>query len=335
MLALHMAAVAAAAELAATNIRWELVISHFDEKLDWLPRLLEETALSKDRSASIVFYHKGGGKVRLENPIEAAAAYMEDASNAQYLRSFNGSLAWYTARNVGREQETFVRHLSRGYNHLAPLTAFVQGNPNHSGNVLEDLKQAEGETYSQDFQDATTASYVFHAIRTRLVPTPRSIASDRCGLLGSPRVPSLADGCHNHCGLAVAATCALLRRAGGSGSRLSCREPFRFTNGGMFYTSRDAVWAHDRSLYRLMLGMLTGEARHTRRAPLYPYIYERLCIVGQYPQLFQLDFARLGTSSLPPSRKIRVRTPASAISTKNHRKFTSARGAEPRVTQQP
>lgn len=193
--------------------------------------------------------------MRLENPIEAAAAYMEDASNAQYLRSFNGSLAWYTARNVGREQETFVRHLSRGYNHLAPLTAFVQGNPNHSGNVLEDLK---------------------HAIRTRLVPTPRSIASDRCGLLGSPRVPSLADGCHNHCGLAVAATCALLRRAGGSGSRLSCREPFRFTNGGMFYTSRDAVWAHDRSLYRLMLGMLTGEARYTRRAPLYPYIYERL-----------------------------------------------------------
>ena len=81
MLALHLAAAAAAAELATANIRWELVISHFDEKLDWLPRLLEETALGTDSNVSIIFYHKGSGKVRLENPVEAAAAYMDDASN--------------------------------------------------------------------------------------------------------------------------------------------------------------------------------------------------------------------------------------------------------------
>ena len=225
---------------------WELVISHFNESLDWLPSLLADPLLAH-RDLKIIVYHKGRS-VSLQNPKTAATMYMQ-ANSAQYLKAFNGSMAWVTTANLGREQETFVRHLSRGYRFLAPWTAFLQGNPFHSGYVLDDLKRA-----------------------IRRHPTQRR----PCGLLGSPIIVSRADGCTNHCGLAVATTCASLRRAEGVASHISCAEPFLFTNGGMFFASRDAVWARRRLVYNEMMFKLMGEAKYKKRSPLYPYIFERL-----------------------------------------------------------
>ena len=228
-------------------IRWQFVVSHYKEKLDWLPQLLKDTRLG--RHAGVFIYHKGGSGHSL-------IPHMENVSNANYFEKglFSGSFSWKSIANVGREQETFVRHLLAFYNKLAPMTVFLQGNPVHSGTVLRDLK--------------TT-------IRAMERRRPRHQLS-KCGLLGGPLVRALADGCDNHCGIAIGTTCTKLTISNHGVRPISCEEPFYFTNGGMFYVARENVRVHDRALYRKIHRMLAGEARYKRRAPLYPYIFERL-----------------------------------------------------------
>ena len=86
---LLLASPATAAPQDLSRIRWQFVISHYKEQLDWLPRLLEETKLGE--AASVFIYHKGGGNRSL-------LAYNANADNARYFDRrrggrFNGTCA--------------------------------------------------------------------------------------------------------------------------------------------------------------------------------------------------------------------------------------------------
>jgi hypothetical protein len=188
---------------------WQLVVSHCNESLQWIPSVGIE---------NVMVYTKCGAAPNRTLPYE-----------------------WRTGENVGRETETFARHLLEQYDALAPYTVFVQGNLAHGGDVVEQLR----------------------ALQKR----PPSA----CALLGAPVVRARADGCPNHCGLAIQATCARLATA-----HTTCRAPFPFAAGGQFVLTRQRARALSRARYAEMLAMMRGEARYKRRAPLYPYVFERL-----------------------------------------------------------
>ena len=150
---------------------------------------------------------------------------------------------WIEVPNVGREAETVARHLYEEYDALAPMTAFLQGSPRrHNGGVLDRLRLE--------------------------MASPRRNATG-CTVLGAPMISVQTDGCPHHCGLALQATCERLQLP-------RCAAPFRFAAGGMMAVSRERARRLRRETYKLMFAQLHGEARYTKRAPLYPYIYERL-----------------------------------------------------------
>lgn len=195
---------------------WQLVVSHCRESLDWIP------SLKFDR---VVVYSKCGV------PPNESLPYV-----------------WLNGSNVGREAETFARHLFEQYSALAPITAFLQGNPDHNGDVLQQLRDTRHELNEMEAQ-----------------------RPDVCALLGHPIVTADADGCPYHCGLAVAATC---ERVGAR--RTDCKPPFSFAAGGQFVVTRARARRLSRVRYAQMLQLLRQEARYKRRAPLYPYVFERL-----------------------------------------------------------
>jgi len=80
-----------------------------------------------------------------------------------------------------------------------------------------------------------------------------------------------ADGCPNHCGLALQSTCERVATR-----RTSCKPPFAFAAGGQFVISRARAHKLNRARYADMVRMLNGEVWYKHRAPLYPYIFERL-----------------------------------------------------------
>lgn len=152
---------------------------------------------------------------------------------------------WIVVDNVGREAETIARHLSEEYHRLAPLTVFLQGDPAHNGHVIDTVR-AFGKT---------------EPLLSRFA----------CRLLGAPILHADADGCPHHCGLAVQPTCV---RTGSR--RTSCEPPFTFAAGGQFIVRATRARRLGRARYVEIAQMLRREARYTRRAPLYPYIFERL-----------------------------------------------------------
>ena len=190
---------------------WQLVVSHCRESLDWIPSIGIE---------NVVVYTKCGVKPNHSLPYTYRAI-----------------------QNVGREAETFARHLFEQYNHIAPITVFLQGDPRHSGAVLEEVRR-------------------LHGLREWTSP---------CKLLGKPILHALSDGCPSHCGLAIKATCERLRTA-----RATCEPPFLFAAGGQFILSRARAHRMGRRRYSVMKDLLTQESLYRLRAPLYPYVFERL-----------------------------------------------------------
>lgn len=190
---------------------WRIVITHLYESLDWVRAVVPN-------GTEVWVYHKGVAATRVVH---------------------DPSWRWVVVPNIGREAETVARHLFEEYDALAPLTAFLQGNPEHGG-ALSMLGAA--------------------------MSTPNATG---CGVLGAPILSSQADGCPHHCGLAIRATCERLRLP-------RCAAPFRFVAGGMFFVSRERARHLRREQYARMVQQLRSDARYDRRAPLYPYIYERL-----------------------------------------------------------
>lgn len=76
---------------------FEIVISHFDEDLSWL----------EEFSKHCIIYRKG-------EPLPASVS-----------SSFHQTFA---LPNVGRETHTYLTHIVNNYEHLPPLTLFLQGN---------------------------------------------------------------------------------------------------------------------------------------------------------------------------------------------------------------
>ncbi len=199
-------------EQTSARMLWRVVIAHLHESLDWAIGALPN-------GTDVWVYHKGG----------ALPADLYDPS-----------WRWLAVPNVGREAETVARHLYQEYDRLAPMTAFLQGNPEHNGDVLFELGTVMNDRNASG-----------------------------CSALGGPLMNVQADGCPHHCGLAIKATCDALKLH-------RCAPPFRFAAGGMFYVSRERARRLPRGTYSAMLAHLHGESRYTKRAPLYPYIYERL-----------------------------------------------------------
>ena len=285
-----MLALAAATHLCAKEA-WRIVVAHYREQLDWLPSLLEADGRLHPggRRPSVYVYHKGGdhAPTRGRGVSSGISTYVSE-TNAEYFRRFNGTLKWITLENIGREVETFTRHLFSHYDDLAPMTAFLQGNPEHSdrrynGTVLRELKQAILYTHGRTRQaEAGGADSWLEGRRVqRFGETPR------CQLLGAPMVPTDGDGCPNHCGIAIMSTCSKLATRLPVKERLSCHEPFPFVAGGMFCLSRAAVHAYKRPFYLAMQDMLYAERCFKKRAPLYPYVYERL-----WGRLFNCSWSR-------------------------------------------
>lgn len=233
------------------RVRWRVVVAHYREPLDWLLPLMEQSR----EQASVYVYHKGGmgrGAYAIGN-----------------LTGLGGArLRWIDCDNIGREAETFARHLFDHYDGLATMTAFLQGNPvaSHFGKVLRETIRA--------MQRAPVA---------RPVELARSPAW-RCRLLGSPLMSVDGDGCKSHCGLAISPTCDHLSMHGARRGRafglaapsMRCQSPFWFASGGQFLLSRAAAHTRPRSLYGLIVRQLHAEAKYNGRQHLYPYIYERL-----------------------------------------------------------
>jgi hypothetical protein len=189
---------------------WQMVISHCRESLDWV---------SKIGVKDIVVYTKCGVKPNYSLPYR-----------------------WIQCKNVGREAETFVRHIFQNYNHLAAHTVFLQGDPNH-GNTLYQLD---------------------HLIRNQ-----NWTSSDLpCRLLGiSSLTTATSDGCPNHCGIAVKSTCQRILQP--ENSKL-CDPPYKYTPGGQFVLTRKGALHIRRDRYHQILSMLRSEERYKRRDPLYP-----------------------------------------------------------------
>lgn len=261
---------------------WSIIVAHHREQLDWLPSLLD--GLQQSHLPTVHIYHKGCEGYSAKNTCASVSAYLSTAY-AGYFAAYNGSFMWTPLENVGREVETFARHLHESYHDLTPMTAFIQGNPEHSdrafnGTVMRELKHA-----------------MTHAPRGGEEIGQRP----HCKLLGAPIVLSDGDGCPNHCGLAVSSTCARLAHAQPMRNLLSCAEPFEFVTGGMFYLSRATVHLNARSFYLAMHDMLYAEGRFKRRAPLYPYIYERL-----WPRLFNCSWTHAHARDARPRGQRRL-----------------------------
>lgn len=250
---------------------WSIVVAHHREPLDWLVAFLTELG-QEVPMPGVRVYHKGcHGRHRVDGSCPPVASFL-GAANANYFHErFNGSFKWYSVENVGREQETFTRYLHENYHNLTAMTVFLQGNPEHGdrgfeGSVLRQLRRAILHTRHADANTGDEQN----------VHVWRHGATAHCALLGGPVVPTSGDGCPNHCGLAVAATCAKLRSVQRTRNLLECQEPFDFVSGGMFYASRAAVHLNTRSVYRVLHETVHAERRFKRRTPLYPYVYERL-----------------------------------------------------------
>ena len=77
------------------TLAYELVVSHFNENLDWLKPFAKEAGH---------VYHKGPAG---EPPFEI--------------------YKWENVPNVGREAHTYLYHILKNYDHLADVTVFLQG----------------------------------------------------------------------------------------------------------------------------------------------------------------------------------------------------------------
>lgn len=108
---------------------FEIVISHFCEKLDWAKPL---------KSINKIIYEKGS--VKQQNcPI-----YRDDVKvqNLKVIR----------LPNIGRESHTYLYHIINNYNNLTDYTVFVQGNPLSHCSDLVSIIQKLPESLNQLFE---------------------------------------------------------------------------------------------------------------------------------------------------------------------------------------
>ena len=97
----------------------EIVVAHYNEPLGWLGDL--------PKGWQPVVYHKG-------TPCE----FPKTGRQPKSLR----------LENVGREAHTYLHHLIENWNRLAPVTAFVQGNPfSGAPDLIEDLKDPACDSF--------------------------------------------------------------------------------------------------------------------------------------------------------------------------------------------
>lgn len=98
-------------------MNFEIVISHFCEKLDWIKKI---------KSINKTIYEKGN--INQQNcPI-----YRNDITLDK--------LKVIRLPNIGRESHTYLYHIVNNYKNLAEYTIFVQGNPiDHYSEITETL----------------------------------------------------------------------------------------------------------------------------------------------------------------------------------------------------
>jgi hypothetical protein len=100
-------------------MNFEIVISHFCEKLDWIHKI---------KSIDKIIYEKGKGNTKKQN----CPFYKSDI--------VANKLKIITLPNIGRESHTWLYHIVNNYNNLAEYTIFVQGNPlDHYSEIIETL----------------------------------------------------------------------------------------------------------------------------------------------------------------------------------------------------
>ena len=92
-----------------TDIKKEIVVSRYSEKLDWI--------LNIDSSVSVVVYNKGEDNL---SP--------EVVSRTNKIKSLP---------NVGREGHTYLTHIIDNYDKLADITFFTQGHPHLLGRSIK------------------------------------------------------------------------------------------------------------------------------------------------------------------------------------------------------
>jgi hypothetical protein len=91
-----------------------LVISHYNENLDWVKSL--------DPEIKIYLYTKGN--------FGSLPSFLKGKNNI-YIESLE---------NIGNEQHTYYYHLVKNYNNLEDLVYFIQANPHdHSRNFMEKI----------------------------------------------------------------------------------------------------------------------------------------------------------------------------------------------------
>ena len=205
---------------------WRLVIAHYNEPLHWLSELTRGLSLpATELQRRVLIIHKGNTSVNVG--IKAT---------------------WISRRNVGREQDTFLYHITSCYHQLAGVTIFLQGDPRHGGNRV--CRNVASLLNIDDHPSLATRA--------------------ECELLGYPFAASI-DGCPHHCGLALGDTCAKLVRAT-RGSLHDCRQgPFVFSTGGQFYATAHSIRRHSQSFYAAALSTFEPSQNY-----LYAYVWERM-----------------------------------------------------------
>ena len=106
------------------NKKLHLVVSHFEENLDWLEEIYDKIS----HSTEIFLYSKSKSIVKRDNKLLFFKNYNLSFPKVKIYNNLGKAHLNYLP-NVGRESQTYFHHIINFYDNLPDIITFAQGCP--------------------------------------------------------------------------------------------------------------------------------------------------------------------------------------------------------------